>query len=107
MITVASFEWNEIEYSLKVSNISHFIISNELFNGTLDIKSLGSFKFEYVDRQNIIKRLKLVESFFEDTHRYHFSMLSDLRILENESSIFDFLKINERKIRSTLFRISI
>lgn len=98
LIIVASSEWNEIEDSLKIRNISHFIISNELLYGTLDIGSLGSFKFEYVDRQNISKRLKLVESFFEDTHRYYFSMLSDLRVLENESSIFDFLKSMKEKV---------
>jgi len=80
-----------------MSNISHSIISNELLYGTLDIGSLGNFKFDYVDRINIIKRLKLVESFFVDTHKYYFSVLSDLRILENESSIFDFLKSMKEK----------
>jgi FkbM family methyltransferase len=92
VIVIASSQWNEIEDELTKRDLSFFVISNELMYGTLDIRALGSFRFERNKREEIGERLNRVLSFFDNEDKYFFELLSDLRLSDNESNIFDFLK---------------
>ena len=97
VIIVASSVWDQIEDSLINRNYPHYIISNELMYGTVDIRVLGSFRFDIAEREKIRERLNVIGSFFDVTDRYYFELLRDLRISDNESAIFDFLKtVKER-----------
>jgi FkbM family methyltransferase len=92
VIVIASSQWNEIEDELTKRDLSFFVISNELMYGTLDIRALGSFRFERNKREEIWERLNRVLSFFDNEDKYFFELLTDLRLSDNESNIFDFLK---------------
>lgn len=99
VIVVASSLWNQIEDELTKKKYEHHIISNELLYGTLEIRTLGSFRFDNNEREEIRSRLNRILSFFNDEDKHHFELLRDLRLSDNESDIFDFLKSADKKFK--------
>lgn len=99
IIVIASSLWNQIEDELTKRKYDHHIISNELLYGTLDIKALGSFRFDIKEREEIRNRFNRILSFFDDKDKHHFELLRDLRLSDNESDIFDFLKSADKKFK--------
>lgn len=97
IIVVASSLWNQIEDDLNKLGCEHYLISNELMYGTLDIRSLGSFRFSDSNREEIAARLTRVRDYFEGDDREYFDLLINLRVKEDESEIFNFLKSADEK----------
>lgn len=91
-ILVCSTAWDEIEEMVVEKGYEFYIISNELMYETVDIRSLGTFRFPEKQRSEMRKRLEKVSAYFDGSDREYFSLLADLRLSDDESSFFDFLK---------------
>lgn len=99
IIVVASSHWNQIEDELIKRKYPHYIISNEIMYGTLDIKALGSFRFNANESEEITGRLNRALSFFNKEDKDYFELLIGLRLSDNESDFFDFLKSTDGKLK--------
>jgi FkbM family methyltransferase len=97
LIIIASSEWDPIEDLLLKKNIPFFIISNELMYNTLEISSLGSFRFNEVVLDTMYDRLNKILSYFDEEDKYLFELLMQLRLTQDESAVFNFLKTAKHK----------
>ena len=91
IIIVCSSQWNEIAKELRNKNLIFCVISNEIIYNTLDICTLGSFRFDKENRKEKKIRLQKVSSFFDKSNQKYFKLLMDLRLKDNETEIFEFL----------------
>lgn len=96
LIIVCSSHWNEIISELENDNQKFYVISNEIMYNTIEISSLGNFRFDKEFRNEIKLRLEKCLPFFDIENQKYFKLLMDLRLKDDESNIFEFLaKANE------------
>jgi FkbM family methyltransferase len=100
IILVCSSHWDQIEDILIKSSYTFSIISNELLYNTVDIRTLGSFRFGKEQIVNAEARLKTILPFFEGEDKEYFRSLMQLRLSDDESRFFDILKPACKKFRT-------
>jgi FkbM family methyltransferase len=64
---------------------------------TLEISSLGSFRFNEVVLDTMYDRLNKILSYFDEEDKYLFELLMQLRLTQDESAVFNFLKTAKHK----------
>lgn len=99
MILVCSSHWDQIEEILIGKNHAFTIISNELLYQTVDIRTLGSFRFAEEEKKDVEARLNNTLSFFEGQEKEYFRLLMQLRLSDDESEIFQLLKSSGDKFK--------
>jgi FkbM family methyltransferase len=67
---------------------------------TLDIRTLGSFRFAEEGKKDVEARLNNILSFFEGQEKEYFRLLMQLRLSDDESEIFQLLKSSGDKFKT-------
>jgi FkbM family methyltransferase len=91
-IVVASSEWDSIEDVLYETSLDYWFISNDLIYQSIELRSLGTFRFQSEELINLTGRLKSVRDFFEPDDRLYFDHLVKIHSVPDESDFFSFAR---------------